>query len=268
VRSSLAAKTKGQTNMSKIEKLAQTTALTVVNDNDLAALTNAARDLQPANDMVGLPLKYARGRWSIRESKDNEVDVDVNERFVVDALSYSEEWKRWQDKKPTHKLSGRRVDGFVAPPRHVLPEADREEWPTGPKGPTDPWQEAQSLVLKSVATGELYTWTTSGSWGSRQAIGEFLDAYVDEVKRHAGEMPVVLLESWDKPHPEYVRVPTPRLKIVGWRAFGEGASGPGDPAKAALTRKALAALQMLALPKPDAAPAKGKRGDMDDEIPF
>src|SRR5262249_24939787 len=163
--------------MSKIEKLKEQ-QLTAINDADLAALTNAARDLAP-NDTVGLPLKYTKGRWLVRETKDNEVEVGANDRFVVDILSYSEGWIRWANKKPTHKLMGRRVDGFISPLRDRLPEFDKESWPIGPKGREDPWQENQQLIMRDLSNDQLLTWTTS-SWGGRLAIGELLDAFVAE----------------------------------------------------------------------------------------
>jgi hypothetical protein len=238
----------------------QTAELTPINDNDAAALANVARELQP-NDLVGLPLKFVKGKWFIRESREKEREIGATDMFVVDPLSYAEGWIRWQDKKP-YKLYGRRVDGFVSPPRHVLPEAEEHQWPMGAKGPEDPWQRVQLLLLKEVATGELLTWQVS-SWGGSGAIGEFLDEWAKDFKNHPGEAPVVILQSWDKPNADWGKIPTPRLKNVGWQPFGEGATPPGDPARCALVRQAL-----LALPKPDAAPAKKRSSDMDDEIPF
>jgi hypothetical protein len=96
-------------------------------------------------------------------------------------------------------------------------------------------------------------------------MGELLDAYLADVKNHVGQMTVVLLQSWDKPNPDFGKVPTPRFRVIGWQAFGPDASPPGDPAKGAATRKMLEHLQALALPKP--APAKA-RDDLSDEIPF
>jgi hypothetical protein len=238
----------------------------IVNDNDLAALANAARDLLPT-DFVGAPLKFIDGRWFIRKGKDEEVDVGTTESFVADMRSYAEEWVRWIAKKPTHKITGRRVDGYINPPRHTLPEYDKKDWPIGPKGPKDPWQESLRIVLRDLVRDELVTWVSS-SWGGRGAMGELLDAYLADVKNHVGQMPVVLLTSWDKPSLDYGKVPTPRFKVIGWQAFGPDASPPGDPAKGAATRKALEHLQTLALPSPAAAPKAAQRSDMDDEIPF
>jgi hypothetical protein len=243
-------------------------ALAIVNDADLAALAAAARELAPT-DIVGLPLKYAKGRWTVRETKDAEVDVRATDPFVVDVLSYREGWFRWENKKPTHKFLGRRVDGFISPPRHVLPEADQDEWPIGPKGPTDPWQEVQQLVLRDLTTGQLVTWTTN-SYGGRLALGELFDNFVTESKKHPALSPVVLLTSYDRPTADYGKVPAPRFKLIDWQAFGEDASPPGEPSRLTALRQQLEALKTVALPKPTnaAEPAKRNGGDMDDEIPF
>lgn len=40
-----------------------------INDTDLAALTNAARELG-LSDIIGLPLKFVKGRWFVRLSKE------------------------------------------------------------------------------------------------------------------------------------------------------------------------------------------------------
>jgi hypothetical protein len=236
-----------------------------VNDTDLAALTNAARELAQS-DIIGLPLKFAKGRWFIKLSKEEEYEVTPTQTFVVDPISYTEGWYRWEDKKP-FKIIGRRVDGFISPARSVLPDQEKRLWPVGPKGPEDPWQEVQLLLLRDLATGDLLTWTNNSYGGRRHCLGEFLDAYVREVKLHPGEDPIVLLQSWDRPSADWGNIPTPRLKIIGWQAFGEGRTPPGDPARGALIRETL-----LALPKPSLAlvtPDKARRGgDMDDNVPF
>lgn len=120
--------------------------------------------------------------------------------------------------------------------------------------------------MRDLATGELVTWSST-SWGGRIAIGELLDQWAAECRQHPGLMPVVLLTSYERPT-DYGPTPTPRLKIIDWEAFGPDALPPGDPTKTAATRRALEALQTLALPKPTASTKTQQRGDMDDEIPF
>lgn len=249
-----------------VEKLSEQNAVAVVNDADLVALAGAARDLN-SNDMVGLPLKFNKGVWLIQEDKDNKIKIGEEDRFCVDMLSYREGWIRWANKKPTHKLMGRRVDGFISPTRDRLPEYNKEEWPVGAKGPEDPWQEQQELVLRNITNNELFTWT-SASYGGRLAIGDLLDEYVAEARQHPGEMPVVELSSYNRPTADYGNIPTPQLTIVSWETFGPDASPPGDKARLALLRQQLQALQTLALPKPVAAKTRQQGDGMDDEIPF
>jgi hypothetical protein len=242
----------------------QTTNLTPVNNNDAAVLTNLARELQP-NDIIGLPLKYAKGFWFIRESKDKEIKVEAADTFAVDPLSYAEGWFKWWDKHPILKIYARRVDGFVAPQRGMLPDNDNSKWPIGAKGPEDPWQPVQLLLLKQLTgkfSNELLTWQ-SNTWGGSTGAGEFLNSWAEDYQKHPGHSPVVRLESWDKPNAAWGKIPTPRLKIVSWTPFGEGQTPPGDPARATLARQVLAALPK---PDPDAATKPGR--GMDDEIAF
>jgi hypothetical protein len=242
----------------------QTTELAPINDDDAAALAAVARELQPS-DLIGLLLKFVKGKWFIRESKEKEREVSATDMFVVDPVSYAEGWIRWENKKPTVKLYARRVDGWIAPSRGALPDQDQSRWAINAQGPQDPWQWVQYLLLKDLATGELLTWQST-TWGGSGAIGEFLDEWAKDFKNHPGEDPIVLLQSWDKPHPDWGKVPRPRLKLVGWQPFGEGKTPPGNPTRAAAMRQVL-----LALPKPDpAAPEQTQRGrgDIDDEIPF
>jgi hypothetical protein len=241
-----------------------------INDADFAALTNAARDLAPS-DIIGLPLKFNKGKWLIKLSKDEQHEVTATESFVVDPISYAEGWYKWVNQKPVFKAIGRRVDGFISPPRSVLPDQDKRLWPVDTKGPKDPWQERQHLLLKDLTSGELLTWINEGSWGGRRGLGEFLDAYVAEIKKHPGEDPIVLLQSWERPSQDWGNIPTPRLKLVGWQPFGEGRTPPGDPARAKLMREALQ--DLLAPPKPDAAltalaAPQAEVAVLEDDIPF
>ena len=247
--------------MSRIEKLKEQNAVTVINDSDLMALANAAHDLLPGDDIVGLPLKYVKGVWTIHEDKDNKRPIGPTDPFVVDPLSFSERVIRWENKRPTHRFGGRRVDGFVAPPRHVLPEADKKDWPVAASGPVDPWQVSQLVVLRDLATGELVTWVSS-SFGGKIALGEFLDRFTKEAKQNPGKCPVVVLDTYKRPT-DYGETDTPRLKFTGdWEPFGPDASPPGDPQRVLMARHAMQSLKALEPPKAE------RKSDMDDAIPF
>jgi len=116
--------------------------LTITNNNDLAMLGEAAKDLT-AGDMVGVPLKYVRGVWK-KKNTDDFVIVTPTQQFIVDMLSYEHGWIRWIDQKPTHRYMGRKVDHYPLPTRDRLPEADlagTEE---------DPWQETHRVVMRDL----------------------------------------------------------------------------------------------------------------------
>jgi hypothetical protein len=244
----------------------QVTAKDTINDADLATLANAARELTQS-DIIGLPLRFVKGRWYVILSKNDRREVTATEIFVVDPVSYAEGWYKWKDNKPVIKIIGRRVDGFISPPRSALPDLDKRLWPGGKNGPEDPWQERQGLLLKDLATDELLTWVNDTYGGRRYGLGEFLKNYLAERKKNPGFDPIVGLESWER-DTDYGKSPTPRLKIIGWQPFGEGRTPPGDPTLAGPAREAL-----LMLPKPRAVlapPDKAQQQDnaLADEIPF
>jgi hypothetical protein len=183
----------GETPIMAIPKIIepQTTELASINDNDAAALTALARELQPS-DLIGLLLKFVKGKWFILESKENEREVGAVDTFVVDPISYAEGWIKWENKKPAAKLYARRVDGWIAPSRNALPDQDQSRWPVNAQGPQDPWQRVQYFLLKDLATGELLTWQST-TYGGSGGIGEFLDEWAKNFKNHPGEDPIVLL---------------------------------------------------------------------------
>jgi hypothetical protein len=241
-------------------------------DDEIAALAGVACDLLPSVQWVGGELKfiYGTGNFLTKLNKEEE-KVGAAETFKADPRSYTEAWKRWGKLEGQLKRSvvdvigGRRVDGWINPPRDQLPENDASKWPLDDYGePKDPWQEYSTLVFCRVSDGQLFT--MSLQYGNRRGMAELLDTVVREAKDHPGCAPVVV--------PEAIAVGknfTPLLKVVGWEPFGEGASPPGNPLRLARLQGELRALKVKYAPENAAAvaaKAKGKRGDLDDEIPF
>jgi hypothetical protein len=248
----------------------KSTALALPTDAELNALQDAARDLAPS-DLVGMPLKFVKGTWYSGKGDSSE-EISAEEEFVVDPFSYTEVWIKWVNKKPVLKIGGRRIDGFTAPPRNVLPDQDERLWPVGKNGPEDPWQLSQMILLRDESGG-LYTFSTA-SYGGGKAIGEVLDAYATEQRKaRTGKMPKVVLSSRDRISADYGKIPEPVFKIVGQEEFGEGRTPPADPARGNNARQAIADLSR---PEPKLITAQGTaqgskalvRGDLDDEIPF
>ncbi|MGB8632624.1 MAG: hypothetical protein WCD69_25160 [Xanthobacteraceae bacterium] len=194
--------------------------LTIVDDSDLALLNEAAHDLA-AGDMVGRPLKYVKGVWSIKDGP-GFLKVGDTQQFCVDMRSYQHGWIRWKDQKPTHRYMGRKVDNWPLPTRNRLPEADLE-------GPDDPWQETHSIVMRNLdADGDegLCTYQTT-SYGGRKALGKLIEEYVKQAKAHLGLMPIVYLGSIEKPSQQFGMVANPVITISDWMDFGPSASPPG-----------------------------------------
>jgi hypothetical protein len=261
--------------------------ITQTNDADVAALAAAARDML-ASDFVGTPLKFQKGRWFKSTGKDTKpVQITATMSFVVDTLSYACGWVKWGNKRPLFKLIGRPVDGFISPTRDRLPDKDKNKWTTGPNGQKqDPWQETFQIVMRDLTDDDLVTWVST-SFGGKRAIGSLLKAYAHEAKQHPGLMPVVLLSSIEKSHPDFGLIPNPVLKLTGWQAFGNGAAPPGSP----ISTPALPAPSPAAAARPQiegtaiddgdhsdsenefgspgpTRTAAASRGDMNDEIPF
>src|SRR5262249_47223833 len=239
-------------------------------DAELAAFADVAADLLPCVEWKGDEIRflYPTGAYLTRINKDEEM-INPGERFKVDPRSYAEVWKRW-DKEPGQKyrsvtdmLGGRRIDGWISPPRHLLPENEAENWPLDNNGePKDPWQESAQIVLRR-SDGRLFTW--SAIYGGRRGMGEILDIVAREAKDHPGCVPVVELGATASGQNFNSKV-----TVVGWEPFGEDASPPANPARLARLQQDLQRLKVKYTPAATAkAKAKaGKRGDMDDEIAF
>jgi hypothetical protein len=194
-------------------------------NSDLALLSEAAHDLT-AGEMVGVPLKFKQGVWS-KKNTDDFVKVTATQRFIVDIRSYQHGWIRWQDKRPTHRWMGRKVDGWPLPVRSRLPEPELE-------GPDDPWKETHRIVMRDLGGDDapkpthdgLCTYTTS-TVGGKKALGRLIDDYVKLVKEFPGMMPVVYLGSFERPNAYGGTNANPLFTIVEWKEFGHGGSPPG-----------------------------------------
>jgi hypothetical protein len=164
----------------------------LMSNEELAALGNAARDLLPDESfLVGKPLKwsYETGRWyfDVAVGKDTEhIFVGSDEEFVVDLRSYTETLVRRQDRKVTHRIGGRRIDGWINVPHDQLPDRDVSKWPLYKNEPNDPWSDGWQIVLRRIDDDQLFTWEAGNFWAKR-GLGEFLDVARKEVVENPGE---------------------------------------------------------------------------------
>jgi hypothetical protein len=241
-----------------------------LSDAELSALGNAGRDLMPIDTfLVGRPLKwlYETGRWCVEvyvDKNKNLVDVDANDEFLVDLRSYTEVWKRWENSKVTHQLGGRPIDGCINVVRDQLPDRDRSKWPLGDKGAQDPWRESYQITLVRVRDDQFLTW--AAQYSGTRGLSEFLDTAVKEAKAHPGKMPVVQLTTVTRPGSKQL---VPKLVILRWEPFGEGAAPPSNPKAAERTREQLRLIQEELAPKKAGAKKGGGRvSDFDDQAPF
>jgi hypothetical protein len=127
----------------------------------------------------------------------------------------------------THVVGpGRPIDGFVLPDQTMFPDRDEKKWQLGRKGkPRDPWSREYGIVLKSQ-DGELYVWRTG--YDGKPTLNAVVRLYLRDQRLHPGLMPVYLLGYREQSGKVF-----PALKPTGeWRAFGDGASPPPNPALA------------------------------------
>jgi hypothetical protein len=240
------------TNQNEVEVISE------ISDADLAALATEARDLND-DPRVGDDLRFKKGKWRKIVGEEKH-EIGKTTPFGVDLLSYQRGWIRWDNKKPTCKLIGRPIDGFISPVRSRLPDQDKSRWPHDNGQPTDPWQETLMITMRDLSDDRLCTLTIT-SWYGRQALGASLAVATRDCKKHPGCAPVVLLGSEEKSTVNFGEVAAPTFTIVDWRPFGDGAAPPGTP----LPPPKLPPVQVLLPPSKE---TKTLGDAMDDEIPF
>lgn len=244
-----------------------------ISQDELADVGQAERDL--GGDIVGQPLKFAKGKWKKGFGKDDEAPVAESTPFIVDMRAYARGWIKWVDKLPACKMVGRPIDKYPFPERRELPDHDKTKWPRDKNGvQADPWQEVHTIVVKDTDAEEgeeLCTYQTQ-SVGGRKALAKLINTFRRDVRKFPGCMPVVLLQSHAYYSQDYGDIATPVLKVVDWKPFGDGASAPGAPIE---TAPMIPAPETKALPVVDTEFVETNDDrdddddrDPDDEIPF
>jgi|SRR6187401_2515755 len=225
------------------------TALAKPSDNPF---TDHADATLTAN-IVGKLLKFTKGDWSY--GKDNE-EVKPGTKFIANMDELLTGWIRWEDNRPTDHVMGLVSKGYQVPRRNTLGDTDQDAWEIDQNGkPRDPWQLSYYLLMKSVDLGDeegddLYTFTAS-SKGGRDAIALLCKKYGALYRQKPDEYPIIAIgtDSYQHPNPQYGRIKTPELNLVGWAPkavfAGEDATArleaEAKPAKAAKASGAKAA---------------------------
>jgi hypothetical protein len=123
-----------------------------------------------ANLIEGTLLRFSKGDFVAGQEA---TEIPLGRRFVAAMDSWMIGWVGWRDNKPIDPSHmGLVIDAFRPPQRSELGDLDKEMWERDSEGtPRDPWQFTNYLVMREVATGEVYTFATN-SKGGRSAIGE------------------------------------------------------------------------------------------------
>jgi hypothetical protein len=219
------------------------------------AYREMAAALRAGSGFNAIYLNFTRGAWSAGKDK-----VDMTTREVVAHVNDSAFGHvKWENKQMVDFDLGFVRDRFRPKLRSTLGDTDPRSWPGG----KDPWVFNFLLPVSDPKTAQLYLYSTS-SKGGRDALANLQDAYADHQELHpaqADKLPMICLSSSWYPHPEFGRVTTPCLDIIGW------VDPPADVKPLRLpTSSASALIESRAVKQIE--PPKSIGGEMDDEIPF
>lgn len=178
----------------------------------MAAYAKAAKG--SAGSIVGKLLRFSKGEYLA--GQDDE-EIEIGTRMVLNLDSVLVGWTRWEDNKPVEQDMGPIIDAFQPKPRSQLGFTDQSEWEVDNEGKSrDPWAFGNQMLLKTVGKGaELFTYTT-GSKGGLQAMGRLLENAMDDDSSE-DNYPIIELDTDFYMHPKYKKVYVPDWKIVGWQ---------------------------------------------------
>lgn len=178
----------------------------------MAAYAKAAKG--SGGSIVGKLLRFSKGEYLA--GQDDE-EIEIGTRMVLNLDSVLVGWTRWEDNKPVEQDMGLVMEAFQPKPRTHLGFTDQSDWETDDDGKArDPWAFGNQMLLKTTGKGaELFTYTT-GSKGGLQAIGKLLEQ-ATENDSSEDSYPIVELGADFYMHPKYKKVYVPEWKIVGWQ---------------------------------------------------
>ena len=160
-------------------------------------------------------LKFSKGEW-LKGQNDDEVPLES--RLVVNMDELSIGWIRWEDKKPQERRMGLLASGYKPEVRSALGLTDPDEWERDKDDkPQDPWSFTNELPVANPETGEQMIISMS-SKGGIGAIGNLCKAYAKEYRQREGQVPVIALQRDSYKHKEYGKTYVPVLTIVDWMA--------------------------------------------------
>jgi hypothetical protein len=185
----------------------------VFNNVDTAAITRRA----------GLPTLTFRSRdsggiWTFGQKR---TAVEAGSDWAVNPGTFQRGYVCFDTSK---KVAGERVLPIS------LPMPDFAELPD--KG--FPWQEQWTVNMKCISGADAGKEVTykAATVGGVQAVGGLIDAIRDRFNggQHGGKVvPIVHLEKYDYPHPQYGKTVNPLPTIVGWVSLEGPETSPTSP---------------------------------------
>lgn len=181
-----------------------------------------------AGGREGILLKFSKdGRWTAGFGDD--VSILPNGTELIARMAYMAiVWTRWQNTKPVDRKVTLVGTGAQPQRREQLGNTNPGDWDLDDEGqPRDPWQMTNELPLFDPQSGETYVFSTN-SRGGLAALGKLNVSYGRQFASHAGEDPVVRLESggYDHSNRRYGFIHTPDFKIIRWERRVADDEGP------------------------------------------
>jgi hypothetical protein len=172
-------------------------------------------DENAPSSIVGRLIKFSKD--GVFTTPDDGEPVSEDADFIALCDETLVGWIKFNGKDaPPDRVRGLLLySDFRMPARDTLGDTDATQWESGLSGaPEDPWKSQACLVLQSVETRELFTFTTTSTTG-RRAISNLLRHYDRMQKTNADEVPLVKLKPGGFNHRKVGWVATPVFAVVG-----------------------------------------------------
>jgi hypothetical protein len=203
-------------------------AIALATERNLDFMTEVAKAVAQTSNIVGKLLRYQKGVFVAGAGEDEDDEVELGTRMVVNIDNILHGWQRWEDNRIVDTDMGLLVKAFQPKRREDLsfpPDASGKnaDWPENSDGKSaDPWQFFFIVLMKDADSGQLYTFSTC-SQGGRSALGKMLVKAVEHMQEDNSMYPVVELgsESYKHSNPAYGRVHKPTFNIVDWSPIDE-----------------------------------------------
>ena len=208
-----------------------TTDMTTTSNNQVGFPTNsdpfakAARDLG-VNEGSFLRFDGNTGDFTYGP-KDDTKDLAHGTLLAVNMTTFKRGWICWKEGEAVEEVMVPILEG--EPPAETT-LTDHGPYETYDDGTSDGWQSQNGIELRSVDTGEMFTYKgTSKSAG--RAFGNLLDAFAKVYRQKPNQVPVIEISANafepkvkgkdGKPGKKIGKKYAPVLKIVSWMPMSE-----------------------------------------------